>query len=193
MEIGLDLDGVVANWCKGALKSLNERFGYNFDEDIEPPTWDWIQHQVKKEEWEWLWRERVFEGLFYSLRPYPNATSFYNRLAELGKVIVMTTRPKGFARVDTYAWLNTYGVFPSGGILFSDNMTAKSRFKVDVLIEDNVDAAEAYAKAHGPDSVILLDRAYNQAWKGNRAKTYDDVLASLESWMRRQAYIAYTA
>jgi 5'(3')-deoxyribonucleotidase len=194
-RIGLDLDGVVADWCGTAMRYLNEFKGYTFDPSFEHPHWNWLEGQVKPEDWKWLWNEAITEeDMFYFMRIFPGAYDFMEKLAEKGDIIVLTSRPKS-ARQDTLLWLHDHMAAPVAGINFFEHGTNKEYVSVDVLIEDNLENACAYYNNanHLSGEVILMDRAYNQdsEWENSRqwrhrCKTYEEILTKVDSILQRR-------
>jgi 5'(3')-deoxyribonucleotidase len=185
-RIGLDLDGVVADWSGTAMRFLNEFKGYAFDPSFEHPHWNWLEGQVKPEDWKWLWNEAIeLEAMFLDMRLFPGAFDFMEKLAEKGDIIVLTSRPKT-ARQDTLRWLHDSMAAPVAGVNFFEHGVNKHLVDVDVLIEDNLDNAREYHKALG--RVILMDKAYNQdpGWDDPqdwryRCKNYEEVLKTLDA------------
>jgi 5'(3')-deoxyribonucleotidase len=191
-RIGLDLDGVVADWCGTTMRFLNEFKGYTFDPTFEHPHWNWLEGQVKPEDWKWLWNEAIeLESMFLDMRLFPGAFDFMEKLAEKGDIIVLTSRPKS-ARQDTLRWLHDHMAAPVAGVNFFKHGTDKHLVNVEVLIEDNIDNAWAYIDERPGANVILFDRLYNQSdlWGEfggeNRCKTYEEILAKVDSILQRR-------
>jgi 5'(3')-deoxyribonucleotidase len=190
-RIGLDLDGVVADWSGTAMRYLNEFKGYAFDPSFEHPHWNWLEGQVKPEDWKWLWNEAIAEeDMFYFMRIFPGAYDFMEKLAEKGDIIVLTSRPKQ-ARENTLDWLHDHMAAPVAGINFFEHGTSKWLVNTDVLIEDNLENAKAYRRLAG--RVILIDKAYNQdpTWDNSsfwrhRCKTYEEILETIDSILQRR-------
>lgn len=204
-RIGLDLDGVVANWAGAAQKWFNEKFGYHLPM-VPPPSWDWVEEQVKPHEWRALWDEAVPAGFFYfNVKPFPGAVEFVSALGELGDIVILTNRPKISAR-DTFEWVDT--VFSNNAItgmnVFGSGGKEKAQVFCNVLIDDKpanlvgwlegwqLDASMQQRKA------ILYDMPYNQPEKFApaerilevpfnkdyfaRCEGYEEVLAKVREW-----------
>jgi uncharacterized HAD superfamily protein len=108
-RIGLDLDGVVYNWDKTArymIRTRIENRGETPPPELlqESADWDWIQNHVSEEDWRWLWREGTREGVYRYGHVIKGAIEGVQKLAELGDVTVITSRPKDAVN-DTLAWL----------------------------------------------------------------------------------------
>lgn len=182
MRIGLDLDGVVANWDATARMWLNQHKGYRFPVAEPSPSWHYIESKVKPDDWRWLWTDAIKRGMFAELFTFPGAQSFVRALTQLGDVVVLTARPPDTFE-DTLSWwkenkfprVTSWNFFSTGA--------EKVNVVVDYFIEDNLEYAVNYYKC-GPRNnaaVILLDRPYNQGDRPKKkdflvASTYDEIL-----------------
>ena len=107
MRLGIDLDGVVADFNTGWIVRYNEAF----DGDLTPEAvtmWDGphqLTHFPDMEAfWEWA---ADFPGgsLFRHLEPYEGAVEALHKLDSIGhEVVILTTKPE-WAIHDTFAWL----------------------------------------------------------------------------------------
>lgn len=171
MRIGLDLDGVVANWSSTAAIWLNTRKGYSLPIE-EPPYWHWLQENIKPEDWKWLWTGAINDGLFADCVVMPGAQALVRNLNQLGDVIAMTSRPRGAIR-DTLTWWMDNNFRMISGWNFFDGGDDKRYVLTDVLIEDNLKYAESYYdNCASKPAVILLDRPYNQEGRGDWRKEF---------------------
>jgi 5'(3')-deoxyribonucleotidase len=189
MRIGLDLDGVVANWERTAKDWLNYHRGTKLNLEEVSTSWHSIQESVSKEDWEWLWGDAIKMGLFAELEVFDGAQTFVRGLTQLGDITILTSRPvHRISFIDTQLWWNENGFPPVFNWNFFDCGLKKTNVRTDVFIEDNIDNAKVYAVAWGDSQVILLDRPYNQgdlgypvvgesAWAPVRAHDYDEILS----------------
>lgn len=188
MRIGLDLDGVVANWVRSVILNLNKFRGTNIDPGFEPDHWDWFENNLKKEDWDWLWRGGCFQ-IFSDAPPYGGAEQFVNQLEDLGDVIVVTSRPR-IAKDATYIWWNRHmETLPMGFNFFSSGFQ-KYKVNVDVLIEDNYENSIAYIDKTYMNipQVFLLDRPWNRAYdvksegylELTRVHSYDEIITNIK-------------
>ena len=185
MRIGLDLDGVVANWSGTAARWLNTRRGYKLSLET-PPYWDWLQEQVDPIDWKWLWTGAINEGIFADMDVMEGAQALVRNLNQLGDVVAMTSRPRGAIR-DTLTWWMDNNFRMISGWNFFQSGDEKLYVLTDVLIEDNLE----YAKSYHDDcvsrpAVILVDRPYNQEGRPTRraefyvAHTHNQVIELVE-------------
>jgi 5'(3')-deoxyribonucleotidase len=111
MRLGIDLDGVVADFNGGWTRAYNSDFGTSISAE-RVTEWDQIPslthfHHMG-EFWRWA-RSLAGGSLFRHLDPYPEAIPALIRLAGDHDVIVVTTKPH-WAELDTYQWLVDHGV-----------------------------------------------------------------------------------
>jgi len=184
VRIGLDLDGVVADWTRSVIENLNRYQRTKLDPAFQPPSWDWFKENLSKDQWNWIWRGGC-QGIFESIKPYPGAIKFVDDLAHLGDIIVMTSRPK-IAWDTTRRWWNLYfePSTPAGFNFFYSGL-AKHHVQVDVLIEDNPEYATHYGEWEKNSSVriFLLDRAWNVGYNSyivERMPHYEAILTEIE-------------
>jgi uncharacterized HAD superfamily protein len=112
MRLGIDLDGVVANFTKGWMRFYNEEFGTQF---VVEDSWQWndlveLTHFNDIDEfWDWC-SDLDGRSVFWHLEPFPGAVEALQSLDEAGhELIVVTTKPD-FARGDTYDWIEKHGI-----------------------------------------------------------------------------------
>lgn len=111
MRLGIDLDGVVADFNGGWIHAYNRSFGGSVAVDA-VTEWDQIpsltHFKHMGEFWNWA-RNLNGSSLFRQLEPYPDAVPALIRLAADHDVIVVTTKPR-WAEIDTYEWLVEHGI-----------------------------------------------------------------------------------
>jgi 5'(3')-deoxyribonucleotidase len=178
--IGLDLDGCVYQWDKTARYMLRRRM----EDRGEQPTdalyhastsWDYIEENVSKEDWEWLWSSGTRQGLYRYGHVVSGAIEGVQGLANIGDVVVITARPKDAVN-DTLTWLGTFFDKASlSGIVIQSNGQKKSQVEPvpDVYIDDG---------AHNLDDVLLntdsLAIQFVQPWNAE----YSPSLKALDRW-----------
>lgn len=162
MRLGIDLDGVVADFNGGWVRAYNREFGalVTANQVVE---WDQIPRLTHFEHMGhfWRWARHLRPSLFAQLDPYPEAVSSLTRLAADHDVIVVTTKP-AWAKLDTYQWLVDQGV-PASEVHITRE---KWLVDCDVFLDDAPHVLSRLAR-HRPDSMICrYVRAWNRPVRG---------------------------
>lgn len=107
VRLGIDLDGVVANFIRGWMTRYNAEFGTQLTEDM-VDHWDSagdLTHFADLSDfWHWAGASGRSPTVFRHLDTYPGALGTLRSLAERHDVVVLTTKPD-WAAADTFAWL----------------------------------------------------------------------------------------
>lgn len=165
MRVGLDLDGVVADWSFAVRERLCQEFGYDekkllVDPRGEVPTWWWANDLgVSPEHWKWVWNVWAPSGGFRYLPPHPDAVQILQAAKMMGDICVVTSRPK-CAWFDTLAWLDKHDVGPPHEIHFYEDGHNKHEADCDIYIEDAPHYAMALKDAGM--NVLVVKRPYNE-------------------------------
>lgn len=166
LRLGIDLDGVVADFNAGWIPLYNQHFGTALDvADVD--AWNSpvrLTHFTSMSQF-WRWASTAGEGtsIFRILRPYPDAVEALQRLARRHKVVIITTKPT-FAVHDTYAWLAEHRI-PTNEVHILDDKTAVS---CDIYLEDADHNLEDLCDAHPGATVCRFVRPWNVAHEGVR-------------------------
>lgn len=140
MKIGVDIDGVLYQWDKTARYMLrnvlpDSPYAPGGKLGVESQSWSWIEENVAKEHWHWLWDQGVKLGLFRHGHLFPGVIEAMRRLAAVGDVIIITHRPKSAVQ-DTLEWL-AFNRFDIAEVHLLTNMQPKSSAThCDYFIDD---------------------------------------------------------
>ncbi len=107
LRLGIDLDGVVADFNTGWIDRYNMERGTNLTADL-VTHWDIIPSLTDFEHMGQFWRwASDLDGvtLFRHLETFPGAVDALWTLAKAGHEIVIVTTKPGWAVPDTYAWI----------------------------------------------------------------------------------------
>ena len=134
MRLGIDLDGVVADFNTGWIRRYNSQYGAEVPLDS-VKAWDAIPSLTHFEDmgefWKWA-RDHDGHTLFRHLEPYPGALDALENLTRSGHdVVVLTTKPN-WAVHDTLAWLADHR-FPTREVHILED---KWRVDCDFYLDD---------------------------------------------------------
>jgi 5'(3')-deoxyribonucleotidase len=157
--LGIDLDGVVADFTGGWIRLYNEEFGTELTRE-EVVRWHGvldITHFASKHEF-WTWARRGDRpSLFATLDPYDGALARLQDLAAEHEVVIITTKPS-WAVHDTYAWIAEHRL-PTREI----HVTAqKWRVVCDVYLDDNPYQLHDIARNRPHATVCRYVRPWNR-------------------------------
>jgi 5'(3')-deoxyribonucleotidase len=164
LRLGIDLDGVVADFNAGWIPLYNDRFGADLAvEDV--VGWNSpvnLTHFTSMSQF-WRWSATAGHGasIFRVLDPFPDAIETLRRLARRHHVVIVTTKP-AFAIHDTYAWLAEHRV-PTTEVHIVDD---KTTVPCDVYLEDADHNLEELRTTHPASVVCRFVRPWNRAHEG---------------------------
>lgn len=181
LRVGVDLDGVVADFTGGWIELYNAEFGASLHTD-QVTGWDapaeLTTFRSMTEFWRWA-RTAGSDGrsLFASLRPYPRAVDGLRRLLHEAHVAIITTKP-GWAIPDTLGWLAALDLPLREVHITSD----KPAVACDIYVEDSPKQLRALRR-HRPDAVVCRwVRPWNEPLDGVvDVDDFDDVLVVVRS------------
>ena len=165
LRLGIDLDGVVADFSAGWIARFNRDHGTSLTvEDV--TEWDAPMLLTGfadiDEFWSWFATAGDTGGsIFADLDPYPGALEALHWLAGHGhELVVLSTKPD-FAVHETYRWLAHHG-FPSREIHLLDD---KANVECDVYLDDADHNLEALTQRRPDALVCRYVRPWNRPWQ----------------------------
>jgi 5'(3')-deoxyribonucleotidase len=164
LRLGIDLDGVVADFNAGWIERYNTQFGSALlPEHVD--IWDaptLMTHFTDMREF-WSWARTAGGGasIFRVLQPYHGAIEALERLAERDRVVIITTKPR-FAVHDTFEWLAEHRV-PTTEVHIVDD---KSEVTCDVYLDDADHNIESLVAAHPSSLVCRFVRPWGTSHAG---------------------------
>lgn len=167
LRLGIDLDGVVADFNAGWIERYNAQFGATLlPEHVD--IWDaptLMTHFTDMGEF-WSWASTAGGGssIFRVLQPYQGAIEALERLNTFHHVVIVTTKPT-FAIHDTFEWLAEHRV-PTREVHIVDD---KSTVDCDVYLDDADHNIESLLVAH-PDSLVCR---YVRPWSRSHQGAVD--------------------
>jgi len=172
LRLGIDLDGVVANFNDGWITRYNRDFDADLTVD-QVVEWDaptYLTHFKGMAEF-WDWARLCGEGrsLFRSLGTYPEALHSLQELRRAGhRIVILTTKPD-FAIHDTFEWLAEHKIPTTEVHIVED----KSAVECDIYLDDADHNLAALRSARSDSTVCRFVRPWNSAGDG---------LVDVESW-----------
>jgi uncharacterized protein len=165
VRLGIDLDGVVADFTSGWIERYNPEFGADLDRD-EVKSWaamlDLTHFDTMDAFWDWC--SRGEDGsLFRHLDPYPGALPALERLAGSHEIVILTTKPD-WAVSDTYGWLSDKGILTHEVHITED----KWRIPCDVYLDDAPHQLETLVLERADATVCRFVRPWNHPIHGVR-------------------------
>ncbi|SDF40551.1 5'(3')-deoxyribonucleotidase [Blastococcus fimeti] len=186
--LGLDLDGVCADYTDGFRRFVAAERGVSPDTLPDPVDWDWTLCGwgiSSREEYLDLHARAVEAGLFRDLDPLPGVSAALWRLSEAGvRIRVITHRlivsgGHGAAASDTVTWLERHRI-PFWDLCF---VAAKPEVGADLYVDDSPTNLAAFSAAGL--AALVFDQPYNRHVTGPRvadwAAAADAVLAHREA------------
>ena len=164
MRLGIDLDGVVANFTQGWMNLYNKQFGTDlrFEDSLVWGDMLMLTHFSDMDEfWEWS-SDHGGHSLFWYLEPFPGAVEALHSLSEDGHHIVILTMKPDFAIDDTHRWIERHRV-PTDEVHILED---KWRVDCHVYLDDSPEVLPELAR-HRPDrTVVRYVRPWNRPVDG---------------------------
>ena len=178
MRLGIDLDGVVADFNSGWMAIYNEEFGTDLTPDL-VRHWNGIHDLAgfpsMREFWTWA-RGKDRPSIFRYLPTYEGAIDSLQELTGRHDIVIITTKP-GWAIHDTFAWLADNAI-PTREV----HITAKKHHvECDVYLEDSPLQLPALVRCRPEATVCRFVRAWNDPLDGTHDVAAWDDFVSLVS------------
>ena len=174
MRLGIDLDGVVADFNAGWMSVHAHEFGSDLRPDM-VDSWDCLHHlggfAHMGEFWAWAAPKDHRPSIFRHLDPYPNAIDSMRTLVRRGhEVVIVTTKPT-WARRDTFGWLSEHDL-PTTEVHLTDR---KSDVECDVYLDDAPHVLAELVERRPGAVVCRFVRPWNRPVEGTTGiVTWDD-------------------
>ena len=169
MRLGIDLDGVVADFNSGWIRRYNKEYGSQLPIDA-VKAWDAIPSLTHFEDmgefWKWA-RDHDGHSLFRHLDTYPDAVeSLWQLSKKRHEIVIITTKPL-WAVHDTFAWIGQHRL-PTREVHIKD---AKWTVACDVYLDDGPHVVESLVR-HRPGAIVCrFVRPWNNPVEGARDVT----------------------
>lgn len=164
MRLGIDLDGVVANFVQGWMTFYNRDFGTDLMVEDSRRWHDLVDltHFENIDEF-WRWSSDLDgRSLFWHLEPFPGAIDALHSLADAGHEIVIITMKPDFAVDDTHEWIAKHQV-PAAEVHILED---KWLIECDVYVDDAPHIIRGLAEHRPGSTVCRYVRPWNQPMQG---------------------------
>ena len=177
MRLGIDLDGVVADFNSGWIRRYNVDFGTEIPLDA-VESWDGM-HQLThfpdiNAFWEWA-QDHGGGSLFRHLETYDGAVEALHRLYREHDIVIVTTKPE-WAIHDTLAWLAEHRI-PTREVHMIEQ---KWRVPCDVYLDDSPHQVQSI-HLHRPEAAMCR---FVRPWNDPVPGVHD-----VEDWASFQALV----
>lgn len=162
LRLGIDLDGVVADFNAGWTTRYNDAFGTSLKPD-DILQWEGLlgfTHFADMEEF-WAWAREPAPSVFRHLPPIDGALETLRDLAERHWLVIVSSK-FDWAIPDTLEWLAEHRV-PAREIHF---VWDKTTVDCDVYLEDAPHNLEALCARRRASTVCRMVRAWNDPLDG---------------------------
>jgi uncharacterized HAD superfamily protein len=185
MKIGIDIDGVLANFTGKFEPFVKKRFGMDVVDRSKYP----LKERYNTKDHLKLLYAFIMDGGYSKLQPHRDAIDFINGLN--AQKIIITSRYPLDKRIDakirdiiidgTTKWLSNYGIEYDKLIFSRDKAKHVYELGIDLFFEDCLDNAEAVASVVNIAS-FLIDRDWNrmETQKSIRLDKIDDAAKYLD-------------
>lgn len=165
MRLGIDLDGVVADFNAGWMQIHADEFGTQLDAGM-VDTWDGLHRLGGFDDmrafWSWASPKEHRRSIFRHLEPYPHALDSLRLLRRRGhRIVIVTTKPN-WAHTDTFRWLADHEV-PSTEVHLSDR---KYEVDCDIYLDDAPHVLDELVEHRGTALICRFVRPWNRPVAG---------------------------
>ncbi len=184
MVIGIDVDGVLRDFCYGLEKVVKENYPQYLPDDYTGiNNWKLSENfratkpELQQIYWDDYSKEIMGESPAFeeNVRQMKNLISHYHELDNSDISFVCVTSQKHHARYHTLSWLGKYGL--NFDTVYFRKGFEKPDVQVDYLVDDSPNNFKYWREKRGMENgFILVDALYNQHIKSNyRITSLDEV------------------
>jgi uncharacterized HAD superfamily protein len=155
VNLGFDIDGVIADFVSGFAKVVKRNYGMVFREkDVCYHNLGLVLGISRRKK-----NKIIRETLLEDLPLIAGASDSLNRLYDEGhRIIIMTARPRDSAEA-TREWLKSSSI-PYSKLIFSDHERGSlDALDFDIIVEDNLENAIEWSEK--AKKVLLYDHPWN--------------------------------
>ncbi len=183
LRLGIDMDGVLADFHAGWMERYNERFGRQLHHS-QVVQWDGLHrltHFPTMDDF-WVWAQEGGRSIFRDLPPFPGAIETIARLNDQHRVVIISSK-FDWAIPDTLEWLAEHRVAAREIHFLWD----KTSVACDVYLEDAPHHLEALVRKRPDAAICRMVRPWNDPVPGTVDVTDWDAFAELVDGLARGA------
>ncbi|WP_370325671.1 hypothetical protein [Euzebya sp.] len=176
LRLGIDMDGVIADFNAGWTHHFNAQHGTDLCAD-DVHSWDCLPELAGLPDMEafWDWARDLGDGrsVFRHLDPFPGAIEALHGLDAAGHDLVIITAKPDWSIPDTLSWLGDHRV-PVREVHIQHD---KWRVEADVYLDDSPHVLRDLVRHHPDRHVLRFVRRWNAHLEGTTAvHDWDEVI-----------------
>ncbi len=163
MRLGIDLDGVIADFNTGWMARYNAEYGTDLNAEM-VTSWNAmipLTHFRSVSEF-WVWaRNSGGKGLFSTLPVFPDAVEALGRLYRNHEIVIITTKPP-WAKAETFRWIGDNNI-PTREVHITGQ---KWKVDCDIYLDDGPHNLTSLVRERPDRTVCRFVRPWNQPVDG---------------------------
>lgn len=205
MNIGIDIDGILANFTDSYSPKLTKETGIIFPKASSewPTTWYWDREAMKaagipadtaKAIENKIWEGIRNSGFWGELDPLPGAKDTLARALDMRyyghNIYFITARPGNFSKLLTENWLKENGFkFVPTVLITADKGPIARGLALDAFIDDRPENCSEVLEASHKTRVFLVDAPYNRHYEHEGVERVGSALEALNLLQRVDALV----
>lgn len=178
MRIGVDIDGVVANFVAAFIPLVRKRFGLVVREQDIYVHDLYLVLGIRPDQA----MELIRETIRCDLEPYPGAAQGLARLRQKHHVTLVTARPPDMMDI-TKEWLARRDIPHDQLLHFEEGAKHENQYAFDVFIDDHL--REAFGFINKVPHIIIFDHPWNRTFNLGgllkRARNWREVVSLVDA------------
>ena len=189
MKLGIDMDGVIADFTSSAVRRVKDYWGfdYKYEDLTEPKLGEFVYNRLPRHEKAFFSSPRdVYSyicppGFFEQLEPYKGTIDTLKLLSEMYEIVIVT-KPLEWEHCpeEKVNWLKKYLRY-TPNIIMVGSTEMKGLVDVDIMIDDDPRVVKSLTTA----IPIMVKRPWNEDFLKFEAihsvESFNDVLDTIEN------------